>query len=1196
MASSIPPPEPMKMSGDLSSNWASFRAEFDDYILATGLCEKDADVQAATLRRLMGSECRHLYKHNLGLTQDQQKDVTAILEALEDYFTPTKNVIFERYVFGNLRQEEGEAIDAFVTRLREKAATCEYGTLRDQLIRDRLVLGITDEGARRRLLREKDLTLAMAVDICRGAEIMDIKLKTTALDTSRPGESLNAVEGQRRRLTNRPFEQAVKPAQSMRGTGECRYCGTQHRRGRDQCPAFGKACRSCGTPNHFAKVCMKRGQNSRQLHTIDGPSEEDQDDEGGNLGQIYTTMSIGAVNTQGKKWFVNLPLQNGPQRCQLDSGATCNVMSIKDKMRLSPRTALQPSRTRLKLYNSAWMNSMGLFSTQCVIRGKRHKLDFEIVQSSQRPLLSGSTCEDLGLIRFTIPEELNSVEHMKLSMLTKESLISTYHDVFNGPIDSLPGNLHFELDDTVAPVQCAPRNVPVALKAAVKAQLDQHERDGHLVTVTQPTDWISNLVIVKKPEKLRLCIDPRPLNRALKRSHYLMPTLDDVLYKLPKARIFTLVDARGAFLQCRLDEESSLMTTFWTPWGRKRWLKLPFGVSVAPELYQRKQHELLVGLKGIEPIADDILIVGCGDTEEEATRDHDANLTALMDRCREVKLRLSLKKLQFRVKEVRFHGHVLSAEGLKADPDKRFHYYLYGRDDVTAETDHRPLVSIFVKPLLSAPKRLQSMLLTLQNYCLKVVYKPGPEILQQEQYDTAAIQQTDYLNVTSQRLTQIRQHTEKDECLQTLKTVVLEGWPDCREDTPIVIRGYWAIRDEISVQDGVLFRSQRVIIPKTLQPEMLRRIHYSHIGGEACYRQARDTLFWPNMQGEIKDFVQQCSVCNEYAHEQQKETMMSHPLPKRPWQIVSMDLFNHAGKDFLLVVDHYSDFWEVDLLPDLSAETTILRCKAQFARHGIPDRVICDCGCQFACGAFRTFANEWSFEHVTSSPRHPKANGKAESAVKIVKNLCRRAAFAGEDPWKAILHWRNTPTEGLYCSPAQRLMSRRLRTHLPVTDQLLTPRVINEIPDKLCMKRRMAKLSYDRSAKDLPELNIGQPIRMKPLPGDRTGRWRKGVCLQQAGPRSYVVNVEGTTYRRNRVDLRPAERVPQLPLGHLERPGDAHATEEGSVSEDSKEETGISHGGAPHSPQTICAPHQAEQGQAYSRSGRLIKPRDRLNL
>ena len=95
-----------------------------------------------------------------------------------------------------------------------------------------------------------------------------------------------------------------------------------------------------------------------------------------------------------------------------------------------------------------------------------------------------------------------------------------------------------------------------------------------------------------------------------------------------------------------------------------------FGVSVAPELYQRKQHDLLAGLAGIEPIADDILVVGCGDTEKEAVCDHDAHLIAVMDRCREVKLRLSLKKLQFCVREVHFHGHILSMEGLKADPEK----------------------------------------------------------------------------------------------------------------------------------------------------------------------------------------------------------------------------------------------------------------------------------------------------------------------------------------------------------------------------------------------------------------------------------------------------------------------------------------------------------------------------------------------
>lgn len=134
---------------------------------------------------------------------------------------------------------------------------------------------------------------------------------------------------------------------------------------------------------------------------------------------------------------------------------------------------------------------------------------------------------------------------------------------------------------------------------------------------------------------------------------------------------------------------------------------------------------------------------------------------------------------------------------------------------------------------------------------------------------------------------------------------------------------------------------------------------------------ARDTVYWPNMQAEIKDYVSQCSACNEYAHEQQRETM-SHALSTRPWQIISMDLFKQAGKDFLLMVDHYSDFWEIELLPDLSAETTILRCKAQML--DMDSLTITDCGSQLACETFRKFAKEWDFEHVgVSCENSPKS-------------------------------------------------------------------------------------------------------------------------------------------------------------------------------------------------------------------------------
>ncbi len=199
------------------------------------------------------------------------------------------------------------------------------------------------------------------------------------------------------------------------------------------------------------------------------------------------------------------------------------------------------------------------------------------------------------------------------------------------------------------------------------------------------------------------------------------------------------------------------------------------------------------------------------------------------------------------------------------------------------------------------------------------------------------------------------------------------------------------------------------------------------------------------------------------------------------------------------MVDHYSDFWENNLLPDLLAKTTILRCKAQFAWHGIPERVISvDVGLRVRRSAH--LQGSGGFEHIMSSLKHPKANGKAESAVKIVKSLCRTAAGAGEDPWKAILHWRKTPMEGMCCSPIQWLMSWRLRTLLPVADQLLAPKVMAEVPDKLWVKHQTAKMVYDRSAGDLSELNIGRQIRMKLLSEDWTGRWQRGICLQQAGP------------------------------------------------------------------------------------------------
>ena len=204
----------------------------------------------------------------------------------------------------------------------------------------------------------------------------------------------------------------------------------------------------------------------------------------------------------------------------------------------------------------------------------------------------------------------------------------------------------------------------------MKQELDALCRDDIIEPVTEPSAWISALLVVHRADnKVRVCLDPKPLNRALKRSNYPMPTIDDVLPQLSKAKVFSSVDAKRGFWNLRLDAPSRALTTFETPFGRYRWKRLAFGLSVSPELWQRRIHEALAGLSGIACIADDILIYGCGEDMEAANADHDRNLIALLDRCREINLHLNEDKVQLRKKSTVFMGHELTENGLR--PDKR---------------------------------------------------------------------------------------------------------------------------------------------------------------------------------------------------------------------------------------------------------------------------------------------------------------------------------------------------------------------------------------------------------------------------------------------------------------------------------------------------------------------------------------------
>jgi len=341
---------------------------------------------------------------------------------------------------------------------------------------------------------------------------------------------------------------------------------------------------------------------------------------------------------------------------------------------------------------------------------------------------------------------------------------------------------------------------------------------------------------------------------------------------------------------------------------------------------------------------------------------------------------------------------------------EKFHTYVYARP-VTVETDHKPLISIFSKALYNAPRRLQRMMLRLQGYQFSLVWKPGSEVIVADALGRAYppdVQQGDMHSLNEEIATinrspfdlqtdecisfivasdelkrTLRQASSRDTVVSDIKTYVNNGWPEQPTSLPEHLRVFYNYHDELVMEENMLFKGVRLYVPDDARPEVLRRIHSSHIGLQGCLRRAREAVFWPNMNRDIAASVSACSVCAQINNEQSKEPLLPHEIPDRPWQRVACDLFEYNEIDYLITVDYYSNFFEVDrLIENKKAPEIIRHLKAHFSRYGLPDLVISDNGPPFNSADFKVFAARYDFEHRTSSPRYAQSNGKAENAVK----------------------------------------------------------------------------------------------------------------------------------------------------------------------------------------------------------------------
>ena len=585
-----------------------------------------------------------------------------------------------------------------------------------------------------------------------------------------------------------------------------------------------------------------------------------------------------------------------------------------------------------------------------------------------------------------------------------EDLKTIFPDMFDGTVGLFEGEVELKVAPDAQPVQLPPRSVALSVLPKLKEELDKMEREGIIRPCPETTDWVHNLVIVsKKNGDIRLCLDPKNLNKHLIRTVHYTASWEDALHSLENGKYFSTLDAKSGYWTKKLSENSQLLTAFNTPFKKYCFVRMPFGLSVSSEIFCQQMDKALAGIPGTFPCADDVKVQGSSEQR------HGINLLETVEKAQKAGIKFNPDKCQVKKSKISYFGRVISSEGVEPCPKKvkamqqlmpptskqelqsfmgsinfmatfipnlakrtnlmrsllkkdihfiwtsdmqaefdevktaiaktvalthfdprklviietdaslkglgavliqdnkpvrflskslteteenysnierellailfaceRLHKYTFGRM-VTIHTDHKPLESVFKKPISLAPARLQRMLLRLRTYDLNVKYVGSKSVLLADTLSRLVRPGVDstlpgldvniaqVLQIKPTRLQTLREETKADATLTKMTKHILGGWPEHKQDLSEDLQPYWCFRDELAVLDGLVMKGSRVVVPTSLRPETLSKLHDGHQGVTATLQRARRTVYWPKLQDDVSEMVQQCTDCQKHA-------------------------------------------------------------------------------------------------------------------------------------------------------------------------------------------------------------------------------------------------------------------------------------------------------------------------------------------
>ena len=277
---------------------------------------------------------------------------------------------------------------------------------------------------------------------------------------------------------------------------------------------------------------------------------------------------------------------------------------------------------------------------------------------------------------------------------------------------------------------------------------------------------------------------------------------------------------------------------------------------------------------------------------------------------------------------------------------EKFHHFLYASHFVL-ETDQKPLEAILSKSINQVTQRLQCILIRTFPYHFTVRYLPGLKYQLAGcfsrlggQKDTIKLpklhlyQITSQLSARSDSLSQIRVTTQEDDKLVLLKHTISQGWPNNIKEVPSELQPYWTFREELTIEDGLILKGTRTVVPDKKHESILKPIHEVHLGLNKCKLCAKETVYWPGLNKQLEKLVLNCELCLRYSQSKCKQPpkmSLGQEIPVHPWTKLGTDIFHFEGVSYLLVVDYASKFPEVHKLNSMRTQHVTSHFKLIFS-------------------------------------------------------------------------------------------------------------------------------------------------------------------------------------------------------------------------------------------------------------------------